>query len=287
MNFNSVLVIVIILVTFLPLYESRSESRLLDQNKENVINGESRAGGLFNIGGVISQFWKTVYLNRGFNSSFVLLLPLSTVTIPGYGRGIEHQSPLSALNIGNISIVGIIIFGTIALWAPFLFPNINPNIGRNFDNYPDLETIPEFLAKRLLSLTEHIIGHSIDINNKDIKVKNFLLSRLQSLVELLMSFVDQLIDDIPEYPGLDPQECIKRCICETHKHRNQFGLIGRVVRFLFRPYNESIRNLKVKSKYRLAANYGIKEESIECQNRYNKCELNFVHLIHNVINFLF
>ena len=63
---------------------------------------EGRAGGVepTNLGTIFSQFWNSLYLNRGFNSSFVLLLPLFTVTIPGYGRGLEHQTPLSALNVG-------------------------------------------------------------------------------------------------------------------------------------------------------------------------------------------
>ena len=52
------------------------------------------------IDNVLGQFWHTLYINRGFNSSFVLLLPLFTITIPGYGRGLENQSPLSALNVG-------------------------------------------------------------------------------------------------------------------------------------------------------------------------------------------
>lgn len=88
--------------------QNKNSFKTFDDFKENDLKHESthfegRATGpatMGNLDGMIGQFWQTLYINRGFNSSFVLLLPLFTVTIPGYGRGLEHQTPLSALNIG-------------------------------------------------------------------------------------------------------------------------------------------------------------------------------------------
>ena len=44
---------------------------------------------LGNIDSVFGSFWHTLYINRGFNSSFVFIVPMFTITIPGYGRGMN------------------------------------------------------------------------------------------------------------------------------------------------------------------------------------------------------
>lgn len=76
----------------------------VDDTREGRLGwGGSGGGGsnLGNIDSVFGQFWHTLYINRGFNSSFVFIVPLFTITIPGYGRGLQNQSPLSALNLGE------------------------------------------------------------------------------------------------------------------------------------------------------------------------------------------
>jgi hypothetical protein len=115
-----------------------------------------------------------------------------------------------------------------------LFPDFRFENSQSFRNFPDLETIPDFLGQRLLELTERIIGRSLEADDKELKVKNFMTTRLQTLIDFVMSFVDNLLDKMPEYAGLDPQECIQRSVCEAHKHQHRFGVIGRFVRFLFR-----------------------------------------------------
>lgn len=47
------------------------------------------------------EFFHSLYVDRTFNSSFALNVPLFTLTIPGYGRGVKTQSALSALNVGK------------------------------------------------------------------------------------------------------------------------------------------------------------------------------------------
>lgn len=49
------------------------------------------------------EFFNSLYVDRTFNSSFALNVPLFTLTIPGYGRGVKTQTALSALNVGKIS----------------------------------------------------------------------------------------------------------------------------------------------------------------------------------------
>lgn len=52
------------------------------------------------------DLWKDLieplYIDRTFNSSFALNVPLFTITIPGYGRGLKMQTALAALNVGKV-----------------------------------------------------------------------------------------------------------------------------------------------------------------------------------------
>ena len=48
------------------------------------------------------EFWHSLYVDRtSFNSSFALNIPLFTITVPGYGRGLKYETPLAALNVGT------------------------------------------------------------------------------------------------------------------------------------------------------------------------------------------
>lgn len=68
-------------------------------------DGPARLG-RFGIGGggtggdLFREFWHSLYVDRAFNSSFSLNIPLFTITVPGYGRGLKYETPLSALNVG-------------------------------------------------------------------------------------------------------------------------------------------------------------------------------------------
>ena len=60
-----------------------------------------RAGfGVGTGGNLYNEFWHSLYVDRAFNSSFALNIPLFTITVPGYGRGLKYETPLSALNVG-------------------------------------------------------------------------------------------------------------------------------------------------------------------------------------------
>ena len=85
-----------------------------------------------------------------------------------------------------------------------------------------------------MTLTEQIVGRALEAEDKHTKINNFILSRLDSFIDFIMNFIDKLIDDIPEYPGLHPKQCIQRTICESHKRVDKYGRVGKVIRFLFR-----------------------------------------------------
>jgi len=75
--------------------ELKSKAKSLNQF-ESI--GEQRGDGTG--GSLFEEFWHSLYVDRTFNSSFALNVPLFTITVPGYGRGLKHQTPLSALNVG-------------------------------------------------------------------------------------------------------------------------------------------------------------------------------------------
>ena len=78
--------------------KSPYESIPYETMPRNVRAGVGAGGSLFR------EFWHSLYVDRtAFNSSFALNVPLFTITVPGYGRGLKYETPLSALNVGNVS----------------------------------------------------------------------------------------------------------------------------------------------------------------------------------------
>jgi hypothetical protein len=49
---------------------------------------------------LFKEFKDSIYVDRYYNSSFALNIPLFTLTLPGSGRGVHSQAPITALNIG-------------------------------------------------------------------------------------------------------------------------------------------------------------------------------------------
>lgn len=51
----------------------------------------------------------------------------------------------------------------------------------------------------------------------------------------VMGWVEKSVDDLPSFPRLDAQECMKRSICEAHNQPKKYGLTGLVLQLFF-PY---------------------------------------------------
>ena len=50
-----------------------------------------------------------------------------------------------------------------------------------------------------------------------------------------MGWIEKSVDDLPSFPRLDAQECMKRCICEAHNQPKKYGVMGLVLQLFF-PY---------------------------------------------------
>jgi hypothetical protein len=85
--------------------ESKSKPKTLKelQTLTDPSNSEPRSGA--NGESLFKEFWHSLYVDRTFNSSFALNVPLFTLTVPGYGRKLKDQTPLSALNVGLYSFI--------------------------------------------------------------------------------------------------------------------------------------------------------------------------------------
>ena len=58
-------------------------------------------------------------------------------------------------------------------------------------------------------------------------------SLLQSKVDSVMGIIERSVQDLPNFPRLHPQECLKRTICEAHNQPDKFGAAGLSLRVLF------------------------------------------------------
>ncbi len=129
---------------------------------------------------------------------------------------------------GNLAILGIVVLGSVALTAPFLFPEFKK---RSLDA-EDIQSIPQFLANRILRISESVMGRSLNTEERQ-GMANFLTSRLVGVSESIMGYVEKTVDDFPSFPRLDAQECMKRSICEAHNQPKKYGLIGLVLQLFF------------------------------------------------------
>jgi hypothetical protein len=86
--------------------ESKTKPKTLKelQTPTDPSNSKPRGGGA-NGESLFKEFWHSLYVDRTFNSSFALNVPLFTLTVPGYGRKLRDQTPLSALNVGLYSFI--------------------------------------------------------------------------------------------------------------------------------------------------------------------------------------
>ncbi|RWS25648.1 DM4/DM12 domain containing protein-like protein [Leptotrombidium deliense] len=114
----------------------------------------------------------------------------------------------------------------------------------------------------------------------------FLTNGLVGISESIMSFVEKSVDDLPSFPRLDAQECVKRCICEAHNQPKKYGVVGLMLQLFFPPYTETDEPSRIVSKYQLAARYG-RQDNANCAAQYDGCMVNFLDLIQGIINLIF
>lgn len=56
---------------------------------------------------------------------------------------------------------------------------------------------------------------------------------MQRQVGSMMSWIERSVEQLPSFPALHPQECVKRSVCEAHLMPHRYGALGFALRFLF------------------------------------------------------
>ncbi|CAN8009040.1 unnamed protein product [Ixodes pacificus] len=107
---------------------------------------------------------------------------------------------------------------------------------------------------------------------------------LAGLSEFVMTRVDKGLEKFPSIPSLDPQECMKRSVCEAHNQPNKYGLIGLALQLLYPPYSAPDEPTTVVSKYQLAARYG-RQEDADCSRQYDGCIVSPLEIIQTVVTY--
>ncbi|XP_023235104.1 uncharacterized protein LOC111634539 [Centruroides sculpturatus] len=133
----------------------------------------------------------------------------------------------------------------------------------------------------LLRSIANLVVDPLGSNKGNTTKPNIFSNGLAGLSEYLMALVENSLDDLPSLPRLDPQECMKRSICEAHNQPKKYGLIGLIIQLLFPPYTKTDDANNVVSKYQLAARYG-RQSSANCANQYDGCMINVLDIIKTV-----
>ncbi|KAH9383544.1 uncharacterized protein LOC144149219 [Haemaphysalis longicornis] len=109
-------------------------------------------------------------------------------------------------------------------------------------------------------------------------------SGLAGFSEFVMTRVDKGLEKFPSIPSLDPQECMKRSVCEAHNQPNKYGLIGLALQLLYPPYSAPDEPTTVVSKYQLAARYG-RQEDADCSRQYDGCIVSPLEIIQTIVSY--
>lgn len=107
---------------------------------------------------------------------------------------------------------------------------------------------------------------------------------LAGLSEFVMTRVDKGLEKFPSIPSLDPQECMKRSVCEAHNQPNKYGLLGLALQLLYPPYSAPDEPTTVVSKYQLAARYG-RQEDADCSRQYDGCIVSPLEIIQTIVGY--
>ncbi|XP_054163433.1 uncharacterized protein LOC128961242 [Oppia nitens] len=218
------------------------------------------------------EYKDSIYVDRYYNSSFALNIPLFTVTLPGRGRGVHSPGPgsSSTLNIGSSIILSGMILGGIALFAPIIFPESR----RSFERALDIESMNNFVNQQMDDFSEHVFGQKLNPKQRKSVFKT-LEKQFSLLSTNIIHSMHESIKDLPHFPGKRLEECIKWSVCDSHKRLKKYGYLGRLFRSIFPHKSLDNNESEVLSNYLKPAKHG-RDVSVDCDDIYDDCSLNIV-----------
>ncbi|KAK8774373.1 hypothetical protein V5799_011087 [Amblyomma americanum] len=179
----------------------------------------------------------------------------ATPSLRGMVAGSSYRSPL------ELGLMAAAAAGAVGLLLPFLLPAQWAVPSRSSETQP---------------------YHQVPLQDRG----GLLGGRggLAGLSEFVMTRVDKGLEKFPSIPSLDPQECMKRSVCEAHNQPNKYGLIGLLLQLLYPPYSAPDEPTTVVSKYQLAARYG-RQEDADCSRQYDGCIVSPLEMIQTIVGY--
>lgn len=245
------------------------------------------------------EYKDSIYVDRYYNASFAVDIPLFTVTLPGRGRGTHSQNSITTFNIGkramsqrpdhwcfcwiaySIVLAGLILLG-IALYAPVIFPESR----RSLERAMNIKSLNNFMTDQMDDFSEHVFGRKLDLHEKDSIIEK-LEKQFSVLSTNIIHSLHASIEELPHFPGKRFQECVKWCICDAHRRPKKYGYIGRLFRSIFphksvaeatQQTKSDRKDSKVLSHYRLPAKHG-RDQTVSCDDKYDGCSISIVEVI--------
>ena len=177
------------------------------------------------------------------------------------------------------ALAGLILLG-IALYAPIIFPESR----RSLERAIDINSMNNFMTQQMDDFSEHVFGRKLKLEERHSIIKT-LEKQLALLSTNIIHSLHESIEDLPHFPGKRFKECVKWCICETHKRPQKYGYLGKLFRSVF-PHKSTAdsKKSKVLSQYRLPAKHG-RNDTVSCDDKYDDCAISIVEVIQE-FNFL-
>uniref|UniRef100_T1J344 Uncharacterized protein n=1 Tax=Strigamia maritima TaxID=126957 RepID=T1J344_STRMM len=134
----------------------------------------------------------------------------------------------------------------------------------------------------LLGIQGLILEENNQITSSRSIMENFSFFMMNGFSDLLYTLAD---NPLKGFPGLDPDECVKRSICEAHNHPDRYGWLAFPFQLFFPPYSGHQRDddSEYFSQYRLAARYG-KSDNADCARQYWGCMFNPLLIIQTIVD---
>lgn len=141
---------------------------------------------------------QNILIDRSYNSSFTISIPMLSVVVPGTGKA----NGVVRLSISHITLWSLVSMSFMGLIYPALLGPRGKLHKRNFDGSEDQDSI---------------------------RVDPTILDHINEIVDIA-----QVYEDVKTLvPWEESEDCLKRSLCEAHENVVEFGVAGMALRGMY------------------------------------------------------
>lgn len=190
-----------------------------------------------------------VLIDRNYNSSFTVSIPMLTVVVPGQ----KESNGVVRLSVSQITLWSLIWISFIGLMYPvFLGPHGKLH-RRNFDGQSYLDEAFRF--------DPTILDHIDRIVN-----------------------ITQIYEDIITLvPWEVSQDCLSRSVCEAHENVLDFGLAGMALRGVYSIEENGLLGATSKMTRKAASNG--QNPNVKCEDIYSRCMVSPLEMYKKILTY--